>query len=275
MTTAVIHRKFNAAIEFEKQGDYENALKEYNSIIFMDPTFRNAYVNLGSLYSRMSLFSESMKCFEAALVLGRDYITYFNIGCILYKIRNYTGALQNLDMSISMNKKFALSKLIAGLCYSRLNKLVDAEKCFLEVLKLWPDNRVSLAALAIIYYNKNRYDPALQMLNRILYLDPDNVKLRELKSDILLKIGRIDDSVKEIKILKKKADGYRYFDEFIQSIPVEVLSDKYGTIDTKIDSLKNQSDGKNLISLSLCHLFKGDTDTAIDYLFKFKKNSLN
>lgn len=86
MTAAVIHRKFNSAIEFEKQGDYENALKEYNSIIFMDPTFRHAfYVNLGSLYSRMNLFSESMKCYEAALVLGRDYITYFNIGCILYK----------------------------------------------------------------------------------------------------------------------------------------------------------------------------------------------
>lgn len=123
----------------------------------------------------------------------------------------------------------------------------------MEVLNLWPDNRVSLAALAIIYYNKNRYDAALQMLNRILYLDPDNIKLRELKSDILLKIGRIDDSVKEIKILKK-SDGYRYFDEFIQSIPVEILSDKYGTIDTKIDSLKNQSDEKTSYPL-VCAIY--------------------
>jgi len=80
--------------------------------------------------------------------------------------------------------------------------------------------------------------------------------------------------VKEIKIIKQKADGYRYFDEFIKSIPVDSLTDKYGTIDNKIDLLKNKTSisGDHLISLSLCHLLKGETDTAIDYLFKFKKN---
>lgn len=276
MTQGTTNHKFNRAVQFEKDGDYKSAQKEYISIITDDPTFRPAYVNLGSLYSRMNHFTESMKCYEAALSLGRDYITHFNIGCILYKIHNYQTAIQHLQQSVSLNKKFALSKLVTGLCYSRLNKLADAEKYFLDVLKIWPDNRVSLTALSIIYYNRNKFDQSLQMLNRILYLDSNNIKLRELKSDILYKIGRIDDSVKEIKIIKQKADGYRYFDEFIKSIPVDILTDKYGTIDNKIDLLKNNNiEGNNLISLSLCHLFKGETDIAIDYLFKFKKNLLN
>lgn len=279
MAAGTINQKFNRAVQFEKDGNYENAQKEYISIITADPAFRPAFVNLGSLYSRMNYFSESMRCFEAALTLGRDYITYFNIGCTLYKMNDYSKALKNLLLSISLNTQFALTKLVAGLCLSRLNKLGDAERYFLDVLKIWPDNRVSLTALAIIYFNKNKYDYSLQMLNHILYLDSDNIKLREMKSDILLKIGHIDESVKEIKIIKQKADGYRYFDEFIQSIPVDILTDKYGTIDNKIDSLKRkkntEGEGDNLISLSLCHLFKGETDTAIDYLFKFKKNFLN
>ena len=211
------------------------------------------------------------------MTLGRDYITYFNIGCTLYKMNEYSKALASLQLSVSLNKQFALSKLVAGLCHSRLNNLTEAEKYFCDVLKIWPNNRVSLTALAIIYYNTNKYDYSLQLLNRILYLDAGNIKLRELKSNILLKTGRIDETVKEIKIIKQKADGYRYFDEFIKSIPVESLTDKYGTIDSKIDLLKNQSNksGDHLISLSLCHLFKGETDTAIDYLFRFKKNFSN
>ncbi len=277
MTANTTNSNFNRAVQFEKNGDYGNAQKEYISIITTDPAFRPAYVNLGSLYSRMNHFPESIRCYEAALTLGRDYITYFNIGCTLYKMNDYSRALTTLELSVSLNKQFALSKLVAGLCHSRLNNFAEAEIFFLDVLKIWPDNRVSLTALAIIYYNKNNFDYSLQMLNRILYLDINNIKLRELKSDILLKIGRIDESVKEIKIIKQKADGYKYFDEFIKSIPVDFLTDKYGTIDKKIDTLKNKKniDGNNLISLSLCHLFKGETDTAIDYLFKFKKNFLN
>lgn len=276
MKDATIHHTFNRAVQYEKDGDYENAQKAYISVITTDPGFRPAYVNLGSLYSRMNFFTESMRCFEAALILGEDYITYFNIGCTLYKMNDYTRALKNLKLSISLNKQFALSKLVSGLCLSRLNKLSDAENYFLDVLKIMPDNRVALTALAIIYYNRNNYNLSLQMLNRILYLDANNVKLREMKSDILLKTGRIDESVKEIKIIKQKAAGYRYFDEFIQSIPVDALTDKYGTIDNKIDSLKkNDLDSHALISLSLCHLFKGETDAAIDYLFKYKKTFLN
>ncbi len=270
-------QKFNNAIQYEKKGDYGKAQKEYISVITLDPSFRPAYVNLGSLYSRMNFFTESMKCYEAALSLGKDYITFFNIGCLLYKTNKYAAALKNLNLSVSLNNTFALSKLVSGLCHSRLNNLTHAEKNFLDVLSISPDNRVSLTALAIIYYNKKSYDRSLQMLNRILYIDGKNNKLRELKSDILLKIGRIDDSVKEIKILKQNSDGYKYFDEFIKSIPVDSMTDKFGTIDNKIESLKNSknNNGDNLISLSLCHLFKGDTDVAIDYLFKFKKKFLN
>ncbi len=277
MAATAINKKFNRAVQLEKEGDYETAQKEYIAIIAADPAFRRAYVNLGSLYSRMNHFAESIRCFEAALTLGRDYITYFNIGCTLYKMNDYSKALASLQLSLSLNKQFALSKLVAGLCHSRLGNLTEAEKNFHDVLKLWPDNRVSLTALAIIYYNRNNYDYSLQMLNRILYLDAGNIKLRELKSDILLKTGRIEETVKEIKIIKQKADGYRYFDEFITSIPVDSLTDKYGTLDNKIDLLKSKSNssGDHLISLSLCHLFKGETDTAIDYLFKFKKNFSN
>jgi len=57
---------------------------------------------------------------------------------------------------------------------------------------------------------------------------------------------------------------------------VETLTDRFGTIDDKIQSLNEKvfADSSSLISLSLCHLFKGETDAAIDYLFKFKKKAV-
>jgi len=71
----------------------------------------------------------------------------------------------------------------------------------------------ALTALAIIYYNSNRYDRSLRLLDKLIQMDADNIKIRELKSDILLKTGRINESAAEIKVIKRKSDGYRYYDE--------------------------------------------------------------
>src|SRR3990172_1200374 len=191
MKTSSPSKRFKTAVRFEKEGNAEKAINEYLHILNVDPNFRNAYINLGSLYSRMNRLNEAMKCYKAALSLGHDYITYFNVGCIYYKIGKYTNALNNLEKSAEMNNNFAVSILVAGLCHSRLNNLQEAENNFLEVLKFWPENRVALTALSIIYYNKNSFNKSLMMLNKLLQLDADNIKIRELKSDILLKIGRI------------------------------------------------------------------------------------
>jgi tetratricopeptide (TPR) repeat protein len=269
--------RFKTAVRLEKEGDHEKAINEYLRIIHADPKFRNAYVNLGSLYSRMNRLKEAMRCYKAALSIGGDYITYFNVGCIYYKTGKYIDALINLEKSTEINNNFALATLVAGLCHSRLNNLAEAENNFMEVLKTWPDNRVALTALSIIYYNKHLFNKSLMMLNKILQLDADNIKIRELKSDILLKIGRIDESVSEVKVIKRKSPSYKYFDEFIKAVPVETLTDKYGTIDDKIKSLNSKinKNSNNLIALSLCYLLKGETDAAIDYLFKYKKKPVN
>ncbi|OHD70706.1 MAG: hypothetical protein A2W19_12050 [Spirochaetes bacterium RBG_16_49_21] len=274
MSNISIPDRFKRAVRLEKNRDYENAFKEYVSILNENPRFRNAYINLGSLCSRMNKVPEALKYYKTALSLGNDYITFFNVGCLFYRTGRYAEAVINLEKSHAMNKSFVLSKLVTGLCYCKTDKLGMAEKYFSDILELHPDSRSALTALALIYYYTNRLKHSLELLNRLLLADPDDIKFRELKSDILWKIGAIDESASEIKAIKHRADKYKYFDEFIKSIPVEIYTDKYGSIDDKIKSLntKINENPNNLISLSLCHLLKGDTDSAIDYLFDFRKN---
>lgn len=277
MTARSSDKKFNEALRLEKKCDFNGAMNAYMDLLRMDPDYRNAYINLGSLYSRLNRLQEAMQCYRAALTLGRDYITHFNMGCINYKQGNYSGALEDLEKSIEINEKFYLSLLVSGLCHSRHNDLEMAEKSFLRVLEHVPANRVALTALAIIYYNTSRYDRSLSLLNRILSPENETITLRELKSDILLKLGRIDESAKITKEIASLSDGYRYFEEFIKSIPVEIYSDRYGTMDEKIASLqvKIHTDSETLIALSLCHLLKGETEQAIDYLYQYKKKPVN
>jgi tetratricopeptide (TPR) repeat protein len=277
MQHTTVSEKFNIAIRLEKGCDYEGALKEYKSILLINPNFRDAYVNIGSLYSRMNKLGEAMQYYMKALSLGQDYITLFNVGSIFYKMGKYAEAIPNLKKSYTINTAFILSRLVIGLCYSRLNEFAFAEKHFIAVLKSWPGNRVAMTALAMIYYNAKKYKQSLQLIDGLLQIDTNNVKIRGLKSDLLLKIGHMKESLSEIKKIKKATSTFNYFDAFIKSVPVEIYTDKYGSIDDKIKTLKKNiyDDPANIISLSLCHLLAGDTDSAIDCLSQLKKTCIN
>jgi tetratricopeptide (TPR) repeat protein len=267
--------RFERAAGFEKQGDLAAAMKEYIAIVQADPSNRAACLNLGSIYFKMDRFEEAMKFYKHALSLGEDYISYFNMGTLHYKLGDYKQAVINLERSRRLDISFHLSSLVMGLCFSKMNDLKAAETNFLNVIVTDPSNRVAVTALAIIYFNEKRYDESLNLVDKLLLPDPENIRLLELKTTLLYRTGRIDESAGEIKNIAKISDGYRFFDRFISAVPVESFNDRYGTIDEKIDFLKERSadDRDSLISLSLCHLLKGETDTAIDRLLEAKKRS--
>lgn len=274
MDTIIDH--MSRALSFEKQGNFAEALKEYNFILKQDSAYRDVYVNLGSLYSRLNRLNDALEAYERALHLKSDYITFFNIGSIYYRKKEFKKAIIYLEKSKRLNSRFVLSIQVMGLCYSRLNNLKAAETNFHEVLNIWPENRVALTALAIMFYNQNRDDEAMDMLNRLVVVDSDNGRVRKLIYSLHRRNGRIDESVKELKRIRRISDGFRMFDEYIASVPVAVYTDRYGTLDEKINMLEEaEKDSDNLISLSLCHLFKGETDRALDCLFEARKISLN
>jgi tetratricopeptide (TPR) repeat protein len=274
-----IEERLNRAVQIEKKGYYDKAIKEYLSIIRDKTDFKEAYLNLGALYSRMREIKKAIICYKKALRIGEDYLTYFNLGSILYKNGDHKKAVLSLDRSRRLNRNFVLSILVMGLCFSRLKNFKAAEACFHEALSMQPDNRSALTALAIIYIDKKKYSKSLELLNKIISLDTKNLRVRKLKANVLYHLNRLDESASEIKHLKTYSDNFRSYDEFIQSIPIQIYTDKYGTIDKKISSIqksaKGSKDRKNLITLSLCYILKGETDAAIDYLFEARKGLYN
>ncbi len=266
-----LQNAFNRAQQYEKDGDLKGALIAYKNIINKYTAFRPAYLNLGSILFQSGMYQEALTCYERALKLEEDHLIFFNIGSIHYRMGNYKKAVINLEKCRKLNNEFPIAVLVMGLCYSRMNNFKAAEKNFNEILVVWPSNRVALTALAIMYYNQGRNEESISFLNTLLKLDENNHRIRELKSAILFKTGDITASAEEKKQVARKAEKYQFFNEYIKTVPVEVLTDRYGSIDEKIDDLQNKKDRHSLISLSLCHLFKGDSDAAIDCLYRAKK----
>ncbi len=278
MRRSASSQRLEKALLLEKEGNYLMAMHEYMAVIESDASNREAYLNLGSLYSRMNRLGEAMECYRKALELGDDYLVHFNMGSLLYKTGEYKQAVLALEKSRRLNGSFTLTLLVMGLSFSRMRNHAGAQACFERVLVFEAGNRVALTALAIIELDKNNYDRSLELIDRILSADTANAGARKLRADVLYRMNRLDESASEIKSLRDQEDDYRAYDDFIRSIPLEIYTDRYGTIEEKIASLGKKAapgDRDSLLSLSLCYLLAGDSDRAIDLLFKAKKSILN
>ncbi len=267
--------KFNHALDLEKKGDHLNALAQYALIAQEDPTFRPVLINMGSLYSRMGRIDDAMNCFQQAGKLGEDYLNWFNIGSIFYKKEKFKQAVISFERSRKLNHYFTLASLVTGLAYSRLNNHIAAEAAFTDVLQIEPDNKVALNALSLMYYETNQLDRSLQLCQKISSYGNENLNAFKLESSIYYKMGNHEKAAEILKTVKVKDAAFTKYDDFVKLLPVETFTDRYGTIENKIERLTEKSgesrNAEDYISLSLCHLLSGDTDTAIDTLFMAKK----
>ncbi|MCL2154430.1 MAG: hypothetical protein FWH53_02065 [Leptospirales bacterium] len=262
--------------------DYSK-LNHIVEIIKENPAKRELYIQLAIELTKINRFDQAIKSFNKANQLCEDYITFYNIGSLYYKKNDFKNAILALEKSKNLNNKFYMTFMLTGLCYGRLNNFKAAESNFINVIKNAPKNITALTALAVLYFNQGRVDDSLEILERISSTKDNSIKnnstkdnsdsIRKIKSEILFNSGKITESVKEIKNFKDSSVKFKHFDDYIKSIPVSILTDKYGTIEEKIFRLENHPSktSSDLISLSLCCLFSGDTDAAIDYLFEARE----
>jgi len=233
-----------------------------------DLATREKLILKGIEFSGSGSIDSAVKCFTAAAEIKEDYLLFYNIGCLYYKKSDYKKSVLNLEKSRKLNPDFFMSSLITGLCYSRLRNIKAAQSNFINVLMHDPENRIAATALSILLQNQGRISESVKLLNRLKKPHKDDIRIKKLKTDILFSSGSSEETAAAIKEIKKESEAYRSYDDYINSVPVDIYDDKYGTMSEKISTLETNKTQKNLISLSLCHLLKGDTDSAIDYLMQ-------
>lgn len=240
------------------------------SLISKNKNNRDAHMLLAAELARIEKYDHAIRYFNKANDLNEDYISLYNLGSLYYKKGDFKKAVLHLEKSKQHNPGYKMSYLVTGLCYSRLDNIKAAVTNFVKVLMIDPSNRTALAALSIIYHNSGRNSDSYNLLKRLSEKYPSDEKIISIKSDILYYSGDAAESVQEIKNLKKQSDKYRMYDEYIKSVPVDLCNDRFGTLEDKVIRLESDENksSDNLMKLSLVHLFSGNTDSALDYLFK-------
>lgn len=155
--------------ELEKAGLLDGAIREHEAALVNDPANVQANVNLISLYARAGDPGKAKQHFEAATGLnpGRSD-AWYNYGVLLYMQKHFDEAEKAYLRTLQINPDYAEAHNNLGVIYEQLGRLADAQEEFRAAIRDRPDYPLARFHLGRILVNEQKYDEAIQQLQRAL-----------------------------------------------------------------------------------------------------------
>jgi|GEM_PF-2477315 len=78
-----------------------------------------------------------------------------------------------------------------------------------------------------LYWGAKRFEDALRPTKLPPGLEGDSAVVRRLRADLLIRLGRCEESIRELKSMKNVNGRIRRYDEFIRKPPREFIDEVY------------------------------------------------
>ncbi len=164
----------NLGLAYDRIGKYEEAIRELNEALRLNPDYIEVHNNLGVTYDRMGMPEEAVNEIKEALKLNPDYTeAHCNLGNIYARSGRYEEAAGELQEALRINPELAIAHNNLGNIYALQKRNEEAIKEFREALRINPDYAPAHNNLGNAYAEAGRFDDALREFQEALRLDPE------------------------------------------------------------------------------------------------------
>jgi tetratricopeptide (TPR) repeat protein len=146
-----------------KDGDYEQAIAEFNKILKLDPKNVHALNNLGVAYFKLNKLDKAISYYTRAIDSGvANATTYFFRGIIFGRHRGeHAKAVKDYSKAVQLQPNFTKAYLNRASAYSSLKEYDKAVADYNKVVKIRPSTeKMILAKRAKAYFQKGEYTKA-------------------------------------------------------------------------------------------------------------------
>ncbi|MBI5921860.1 MAG: tetratricopeptide repeat protein [Betaproteobacteria bacterium] len=120
-----------------QKGECEKAIHIYRRVLERNPEHVEALTYLGVAYWQTNKLEKAKNFLEKAVqVAPRSQSALANLASVSSALGNHEKALQCYDRLVHLRPKFVIAHYNRGMVLKRLNRLVEAKKCFLYAITL-------------------------------------------------------------------------------------------------------------------------------------------
>ena len=157
------------------KADIEMAIAEFNAALEIDPTFIDAYVNLGNAYRDFHKYEESIEAFNKALQLDDKHApAYYGLGRTLMAQENFEGAVAQLELAVRYDPNHKFYHFALGQAYYALKRYADAAAALTREIEISFDYSPAYFLLGRVNFDAKKWDDAATAFQQAVNLDKQN-----------------------------------------------------------------------------------------------------
>jgi tetratricopeptide (TPR) repeat protein len=187
----------NLGETYDKLGDYDRAISEFEAALKLNPNYFFALNNLGNIHGKKKNYPEAIAYFEKALKIKADYSpAHYNLARAQHLVGKPDLAVQSYREAIRFNPYFEQAFYnLANLLLQR-GKPKEAVENFLAFLNMQPDHARARFGLGNAYAVQGKLDLAYREFEQSAALDPKFVFPHVNLANIEMQRGNIAAAIK-------------------------------------------------------------------------------
>jgi tetratricopeptide (TPR) repeat protein len=193
---------------FGLQSHYDAAIAEFNKAIAIDPDEYMALYNLGLVHLFVEQQDRALKFFlDADKINGDNYEVAFQTGKLYLETGNLEKCRPYLERAAKLDPKSGQACRYLGDCYAAGHMPEAAVSAYKKAIKHNPHDAAAMSALGSIYDDQGENSEiALMFLRESIALAPENGLFHHRLGRHFSKQQRLDDALKEF--VRAKSLGY-------------------------------------------------------------------
>ena len=188
---------------------YEELISHLTINIFLHPNVSNNYFIRAEAYFEIQDYNSALKDYLKAYELGEENedILYL-IGLTFDRLNDKPNASIYYTLCLNENPSHCLARNNLGLIFYNIGKIDEAEKCYLEVIKIDKTHFRSRNNLGILYGAKGEYGNAIKILSEAISIKNDYDKAYVNRGHAFIEILEFDLALQDLNFVIEKINPY-------------------------------------------------------------------
>jgi len=178
------------------EGRHEEAVRQYQRAIKINPHYAKAYNNLGTVLSDLKRYDEALKYYQQAVSIEANYAeAYNNIANTLGKKGNLKESIAYYNEAIRFKGDYAEAHFNLGGTMTQQGRTEEAIEQYRKALQIKPDFIRALNNLAGLLGQQGDYSGAIAHYKQTITLDPGFAKAHNNLGSTLAQQGRFAEAI--------------------------------------------------------------------------------
>ncbi|MEI7818082.1 MAG: tetratricopeptide repeat protein, partial [Desulfuromonadales bacterium] len=202
-------------------GDIHQAYKLFNRILRRCHGHILALNGIGKTFEKLGNYPSAVKSFKKAIRLDPSYFnSFFNLGFLSLYSENIKEAKKNFLLALALSPNHVETLINLSITNRLLGRLHEAQLYCETALDIFPEHVGALGCLAFLSRDQGDIPRSIEILKRVMVLEPDNVEILSAIMSYMIYI--YDTDQKEIFEISKRIGSA--FDRIAPTTPVFSIS---------------------------------------------------